>query len=110
MPLNRKHPVISSAVIGGVVGLLVSLFLISFPSCYSRWPDVLFVLWPSAIVGIAWNDPPGFTRETVLMLVILYGGNAFVYAAAASVLTGLVLAIRGLFHKNDRHPLSIKPD
>jgi hypothetical protein len=108
--MKQSHPVISSAVIGGAIGLLVALVLISNRSYFSQSPALLLALWPTAIFGIAWNDPPGFTPVNIVMVIILYGGNAFVYAVAASILTGSILAIKGLFNKKDRPPLSIKPD
>ena len=105
--MRHEHPVLFSALIGGVIGLMVALVIALIRPSSEM---LVMALWPTAIFGIAWNDPPGFDATTILMVLVLYGGNAFVYALVASTLTGSVLGIKGLFNKKNRRPLSIKPD
>jgi hypothetical protein len=108
--MRREHPVCFSAAIGAITGLLVAL-VIALSRPYSlQSTDLILALWPTSITGIAWTDPPGFNATTVLMVLVMYGGNALIYAVVASILTGSVLGIRDSFKKQDRLPPSIKPD
>jgi hypothetical protein len=109
--MRREHPICFSAIIGGMIGLLVALVLeLSGPYSSPSTVTLILILWPTSIVGIAWLEPTGFNATTISMVLVMYGGNAFIYAVVASILTGLVLEIRGLFNKKDRRPQSIKPD
>jgi FtsH-binding integral membrane protein len=111
IPMRREHPICFSAIIGGMIGLLVALVLeLSGPYSSPSTVTLILILWPTSIVGIAWLEPTGFNATTISMVLVMYGGNAFIYAVVASILTGLVLEIRGLFNKKDRRPQSIKPD
>jgi hypothetical protein len=94
-----------------MIGLLVALVIaLSGPYTSPSTDALILALWPTAIFGIAWNRPPGLNATTILMVLVMYGGNAFVYSLVASTLTGSVLGIKGLFDRKNRRPLSIKPD
>jgi ABC-type antimicrobial peptide transport system permease subunit len=109
--MRHDHPICFAAMVGGMIGLLVAIVIaLGGPHTSTSAYTLIEALWPTAIAGIVWTEPPGFNGTTVLMVTVLYGGNAFVYAIVASTLTGLVLGIKALFNKKNRRPLSIKPD
>lgn len=108
--MTHEHPICFFAAIGGVIGLLVALAIALSGPHPSLSPVLLLTLWPASILGFGYNGSNGFTPMSIVMPIVVLGGNAFVYAVVASILTGSVLGIKSLFTKKDRRPLSIKPD
>jgi hypothetical protein len=106
--MRQEHPILFSAIVGGVIGLLVALSLAL--TRFSSLGSLILVLWPAAMAGIAWTDPPGFNPTTVMWLLFLYVGNVLIYASVASIAMGSVLGIRGLLSQKNRHSISIKPE
>jgi hypothetical protein len=108
--MRREHPILFSALVGGVTGLLVALIMALSGPYTSLSPAVIYTLWPASILGFGYNGSSGFTLMSIVMPTVELGGNAFIYAVAAAVPTALIVGIRDFFIKKDGHPLSIKPD
>ena len=75
-------------LISGCVGVLVALTLGTIASYHGLNPRLLFVLWPSSIIGIA---DPSKLSDKMLFAIIEFGGNFLLYGILG---TALGFAIR----------------
>jgi len=104
MKFWRDHPVLCTALIGAVTGLInAGFFLLAGPL---RPPSdgLLLYLFPASILGFGFNG--GSVTFSIFLAIVEVGGNALLYASAFSAPVALVIAVRRQFGKPER-PTSI---
>jgi hypothetical protein len=72
----------------GLVGLAVALALGFLSTHRLISPSIILALWPTSILGFGSNDRIGTTVFSVILAIIIFGGNAILYA-----LVGLIISV-----------------
>ena len=106
--MRTSHPILLSAGIGGMVGLSVALTIALLQPRRIVPDQVILALWPTSILGVGYNGG-GSPLTEILVVVVVLGGNALIYATAAALIAGCVVGIKNIGRKDLRMPLSIKP-
>jgi hypothetical protein len=92
----RSHPVLSAALVGGAIGLIIAVALMTtvgyMPVVTNR---ALLLLWPASVLGVGFLD--GSRAFEAFLFMAELGSNALLYAFAFSAPVALVVAIRRSF-------------
>ena len=104
MRIWRNHPVLSTALIGAVIGLSNAVILMMTASHLMLSSSYLLALWPTSILGFGFNGADfGYA---IFLGTVEIAGNAFLFACALSAPVGAIIAIRRSFGKPEE-PTSI---
>lgn len=96
MRICRSHPVLSSAMLGAVIGATMTVgLMITVGYIGVVTNGVLLILWPTSVFGVGFLD--GSRSFEVVLWVAEVGGNGLLYAAVFSAPVAFVLAIRRSF-------------
>ena len=97
MTISRK--VFFAGCCGGVIGLCVAIVLGWLSSYMSLSPMLILPLWPTSIFGIAFNGPLTFSWTSILVIVLVFGGNALLYSIVVALLARLFFSFMPTSHE-----------
>ncbi len=100
MQVCRNHPVLCTALVGAVIGLVnAAIVLLSGPLRPLSDRFLLF-LFPTSILGFGFND--GTVAFSIFLAIVEVGGNALLYACAFAAPVAAVIAVRRQFGTPER--------
>jgi hypothetical protein len=95
MQVWRNHPILSTALIGALIGLVnAAIFLLTDPLRPLSGRFVLY-LFPTSILGFGFNG--GSVSFSIFLAIVEVGGNALLYGCTFAAPVALVIAVRRQF-------------
>jgi hypothetical protein len=95
MQLWRNHPILFTASIGALIGLVnAAIFLLTDP-LRPLSDRFLLYLFPTSILGFGFNG--GSVAFSIFLTIVEVGGNALLYACTCAAPVALVIAVRRQF-------------
>lgn len=95
MRVWRNHPVLCTALVGAVVGLVNAATVLFSDPLRPLSDRFLLFLFPTSILGFGFND--GSVTFSIFLAIVEIGGNALLYACAFAAPVAAVIAIRRQF-------------
>ncbi len=95
MRVWRNHPVLRTALVGAVIGLLNATFFLLTDALRPLSDRFLFYLFPTSILGFGFND--GSAVFSIFLAIVEVGGNALLYACTFATPVALFVAVRRQF-------------
>ena len=90
--MKCERPILITSAIGGCVGLFSAIVLSVLNQTYQLSSTLIMIFWPTAILGFGFNGSTSLL-ENIAMALIVFGGNAIVYAGAVAAIAWLVSSV-----------------
>lgn len=91
----RDHPILCTALVGAVIGLVNAAIVLLIDPLLSFSDRFLLYLFPTSILGFGFNG--GSVAFSIFLAVVEVGGNALLYACAFAAPVSVVIAVRRQF-------------
>ena len=90
MRVWRDHPILSTALVGALIGSLVAVIFLLTDPMLTFSSRLLLYLFPISILGFGFNG--GSIAFSIFLAVVEVGGNAVLYSCTSTAPVGLAIA------------------